>query len=1162
MTAWIYLLVLLKYALCKPPPYTGNKINIHIMAHTHDDTGWVYTTDEYYIHIVQWIFYTLIPTLENDPDHKFTYVEMAFFQRWWSEQNDSMKQRVLKLLNNRQLQINLGGWCMNDEANPNAASEIRQMMDGAQFILYNFGQNSYPNTGWHIDPFGSSYVTAGMWGQIGFDTFGINRISYKDKDQRKKDKRLEFMWKGSNSLGEESWIWTHIMDSYYCTPNEIYFNGLDGRWYEQNEKWIVTNDKLPSYPTNYIQMAQQFVTDARNRNSWYRHNHILIPFGCDFAHFNAYMSYIQMDKLINYINSNSTYNASIFYSTLYDYTVAINALNLTWDLEQNTDFFVYQSAAHQWWSGYFTSRPDLKSYVRSRENYLRTAELLYVFAINLNNIIFNADNAMINITKLRRAVDVTQHHDAITGTERDHVYIEYMVQMETGTQDTAYFMNNIVVQLLAKKQPVNYVPLLFNTVETIQKLTTSNMAPLVLFNSLSWNVTQLISIGTNRTDIVIYDENGNLILSQINPIANGSKPFENEPAKYSLYFIANNLLPLSFTTYFIKQTNNEPVYLGKISESNKIGNDSFYTLMFDNDNGKLSQITNNILGKTFSVNNNFFHYGSTGVLLNDNLPQDDNYKFRPAQDNRYQMLAGKKMMQVTLPFRQFTNFSSLSIVNPGFIIASHIGIIDFKNNYIAHICDIDINNTQFTFQFYGTIPGESWPKSNYYTDWIVFGNDYESVYLQHLLDNKNYGFQLVNKASAAKMNVTIDLTKYAFTTTPFILTSIRKVSCNDNISKYTTNVVLLSNTKAIVQISRVDSSSAWVDKVYIDFIVWENTKSNDNKLSNEGIYPAVISSDIKHSVINISFNSDFIVNEPIVLTQIMQTKSAQSGTTYDFVITAVNNNRINVSLSIELLNPSTNAKKENINLNIISWSFERVTMKENITSTATNIIYSGPLLDEIHQYFRTNYSQTYRVVNTMKYGNDLRYIENNVILDWIDNRTNFISHFDMTDMVNNYTLFTAQNSLEYIERKYDPLCDERVACNFFPTSSQSYLQNINDNTIFSSIIDQAHAVGIMHNGDHQLLLQRRCAGIDNDPWNGDLFQHGCLSPSNHSEPIIYLLYDDSDMVSYLNRRLYVLQQYKPLVFTNVYNSNDINKYKTEFNTKWSAINESSKYYPM
>ena len=68
----ILLLVLRIYCNDNVQSYTGDHINIHIMSHTHDDTGWVSTTDEYYIEIVQWIFYTLIPNLQNNPDRKFT----------------------------------------------------------------------------------------------------------------------------------------------------------------------------------------------------------------------------------------------------------------------------------------------------------------------------------------------------------------------------------------------------------------------------------------------------------------------------------------------------------------------------------------------------------------------------------------------------------------------------------------------------------------------------------------------------------------------------------------------------------------------------------------------------------------------------------------------------------------------------------------------------------------------------------------------------------------------------------------------------------------------------------------------------------------------------------------------------------------------------------
>ena len=67
----------------------------------------------------------------------------------------------------------------------------------------------------------------------------------------------------------------------------------------------------------------------------------------------------------------------------------------------------YVSAPHEYWSGYFTSRPRLKLYARYRENDLRIAEQYYAFAKGLG---FHADYAggMRNISFLREAIDVVQ----------------------------------------------------------------------------------------------------------------------------------------------------------------------------------------------------------------------------------------------------------------------------------------------------------------------------------------------------------------------------------------------------------------------------------------------------------------------------------------------------------------------------------------------------------------------------------------------------------------------------------------------------------------------------------------------------------------------------------------------------------------------------------
>lgn len=96
-----------------------------MVPHTHDDVGWLKTVDSYFYGAnltIQWagVQYTLdtvVDQLLADPNRKFIYVEIAFFFRWWNEQDDQTKENVRKLVKNGQLEFINAGWCMNDEAN-------------------------------------------------------------------------------------------------------------------------------------------------------------------------------------------------------------------------------------------------------------------------------------------------------------------------------------------------------------------------------------------------------------------------------------------------------------------------------------------------------------------------------------------------------------------------------------------------------------------------------------------------------------------------------------------------------------------------------------------------------------------------------------------------------------------------------------------------------------------------------------------------------------------------------------------------------------------------------------------------------------------------------------------------------------------------------------
>jgi lysosomal alpha-mannosidase len=48
---------------------------------------------------VQYIIDSVIHALDENPDRRFIYVEIAFFWRWWNEQTDAMRNKVRGFVN-------------------------------------------------------------------------------------------------------------------------------------------------------------------------------------------------------------------------------------------------------------------------------------------------------------------------------------------------------------------------------------------------------------------------------------------------------------------------------------------------------------------------------------------------------------------------------------------------------------------------------------------------------------------------------------------------------------------------------------------------------------------------------------------------------------------------------------------------------------------------------------------------------------------------------------------------------------------------------------------------------------------------------------------------------------------------------------------------------
>jgi lysosomal alpha-mannosidase len=79
---------------------------------------------------------------------------------------------------------------------------IDQMSLGLRWLNDTFGVQ--PNIAWSIDPFGHSSQQASALAQMGMDAFVLGRIDDQDRELRRKEGRMEFVWTPSRSLGDRS----------------------------------------------------------------------------------------------------------------------------------------------------------------------------------------------------------------------------------------------------------------------------------------------------------------------------------------------------------------------------------------------------------------------------------------------------------------------------------------------------------------------------------------------------------------------------------------------------------------------------------------------------------------------------------------------------------------------------------------------------------------------------------------------------------------------------------------------------------------------------------------------------------------------------------------------------------------------------------------------
>ena len=643
-------------------------LNVHIVPHTHDDVGWLKTVEEYFYGLnqtiqhahVQSIITTVMEALLANPNRTFSFVETKFFSMWWKEQRPEMKETVKFLIQNDQLAFINGGWCMHDEATTHFMGMIDQTTLGHDFLFKELGV--IPTVGWQLDPFGHSATQASyMTHDMGFDALYFGRIDYQDLAIRQETKECEGLWA---SRGTESSVFWGLTGGYlgnYGPPSGFCFD--------------INCDDQPIVELDNQQLLEKVISWTKHlqlQASRTKGNNIMQTMGSDFAYEQAAYNFANYDllmtKLLEYqetkqIDIPSIFGPkfkrlNVFYSTPIHYSKMKHqeAIKKNNDVDWTTkvdDFMPYADQSHGFWTGYFTSRTGFKRFERVGSSFLLAARQIESIHRDDTTIGMGDCKCMQPLYELEDALGVSQHHDAVSGTAKQHVANDYAKRLQSGIDKAAsYAIKKIKTILLDKDEVDNYL----NDMMFCQRLNetkcevTENESKkgdkdiyIIVYNPLASTYQTVIAIpvemsGAKRGIIVkrLGDATSSILRSSL-------VPSSQEDGKFIFHFDTGPLPPTGASVYVLvwgeeSKSSESNMYTSAqrrlTHEGTTTLSNGVLTVDFDSVTGGIQKVTT-LSGVSVDLSQEWGFYTSFDSYRNPGKGDQNSgaYIFRPSEPN-------------------------------------------------------------------------------------------------------------------------------------------------------------------------------------------------------------------------------------------------------------------------------------------------------------------------------------------------------------------------------------------------------------------------------------------------------------------------------------------------------------------------------------------------
>ena len=279
------------------------------------------------------------------------------------------------MVRDKRLEFVNGGMVASDEACPLYTDLIENLRMGNNFLKREF--NLTMRIGWHADAFGHSMATNALFQEMGYEALFFGRINDLDKEQRKKNREMEFLWEptfetegGPKPFGKS--LFTHVMYRSYSSPCNI---KMPDSWDRRSINSFAKDQK-----DNVKREGENLINCLNEYADSYQSKHLMWALGEDFSFYRPDVNYDIMDYLITWV-SQRTDRFTFVYSTVGNFHSSvlqdISERDITLPLYTEDFLPLQMQVPNGFWSGYYTSRPNFKKLIRDYIGLTSTSTTMY-----------------------------------------------------------------------------------------------------------------------------------------------------------------------------------------------------------------------------------------------------------------------------------------------------------------------------------------------------------------------------------------------------------------------------------------------------------------------------------------------------------------------------------------------------------------------------------------------------------------------------------------------------------------------------------------------------------------------------------------------------------------------------------------------------------------